>query len=49
MYQLLQAAELGSFCSGFGMKNRSDYGDNWCWLAGTKKLVVIKKRPASLR
>ena len=23
--------------------------DYWCWLAGAKKLAVIKKRPASLR
>jgi hypothetical protein len=35
--------------SGFRVNNRSDYLDNRCWLGGAKKLVVIKKRPASLR
>jgi hypothetical protein len=25
------------------------YWAYWCWVAGAKKLVVIKKRPASLR
>ena len=33
--------------SGFRVLNRRDYWDTWCWLA--KKLVVIMKRPASLR
>jgi hypothetical protein len=35
--------------SSFRVKTRRDYWDNWCWLAGAKKLMVIKKRPASLR
>jgi hypothetical protein len=28
--------------SGFRVKNRRDYWDNWCWLAGAKKLVVVE-------
>ena len=34
---------------GFRFRNRRDYLDNRCWLAGIKKLAVINKRPASLR
>jgi hypothetical protein len=47
MFQPQQAAELSRF--GFRVHNRRDYWENWCWLAGAKKLVVIKKRPISLR
>ena len=28
----------------FIVKNRRGYWDNWCWLAGVKKLAVVKKR-----
>jgi hypothetical protein len=35
--------------SGFRVRNKRDYWDNRCWLAGAKKLSVIKKRLASLR
>ena len=35
--------------SGSRVKNGKNYWDNSCWLAGAKKLAVIKKGPASLR
>jgi len=35
--------------AGFIVKRRRDNWDNWCWLTGAKKVVVIKKRPATLR
>jgi hypothetical protein len=51
MFQLQQAAELGSFGHvALALESRmGDYWDNWCWLGEAKILVVIKKRPASLR
>ena len=52
MFWSQRAAEHSSFMScgsGFRIKNRKGYWDCWCWLAGAKKLVMIKKRPASLR
>jgi hypothetical protein len=42
--------EIWPCCFGFRVNNWRDYWDNWYWdnwLAGAKKLVVIKKRPAS--
>ena len=52
MYQILQASEPSSFghvSLAVYLRGEGDYWDNWRWLAGAKKLVVIKKRPASLR
>ena len=44
-----RACHLWPHGSGFSVQNKNDYCYNWCWLAAAKKLVVIKKRPASLR
>jgi hypothetical protein len=41
--------QLWAHNSGFRVQSRRDPWDNWCWLAGTKKLALIKKRTASLR
>jgi hypothetical protein len=51
MFQLLQAAELDSFghVSLPLYSREGDYWDNCCWLARPKKIVVIKRRAASLR
>jgi hypothetical protein len=52
MFQAQQAMEHGSFSHvALTLEVRLDgvTGTTECWLAGAKKLVVIKKRPASLR